>query len=87
MGIRGEKCNSKAAKGGKEHFTLLPCICADGTSAPPLIITRGVVGSLPEWLAEIQPQLAGTAFAKMKFAQQVRFRFFGTTCTCHMKRA
>ena len=69
-----DRSDSRAAKNARTHLTILPCVCADGSTIPPLIITRGARGATPAWLPGIADALVGTPFQRATFAQQARKR-------------
>ena len=41
FGPTGQKIQHQQHGENRENVTVLPCICADGTSIPPLVILKG----------------------------------------------
>ena len=76
-----DRPDSSAAKNARTHMTFLPCVCANGITIPPLIITRGARGATPAWLPGIADALVGTPFHRATFAQQARNRSQYILCT------
>lgn len=55
----------------RDTITILPCVCADGSCIPPMVITKGSRQRHPQWLGKGKIQLDGTAFEHCRFVQQV----------------
>ncbi len=51
IGPVGQKMQYQQRSGNRENITVLPTICADGTSVPPIIIYKGEAFQA-KWLQE-----------------------------------
>eukprot|EP00198_Chlamydomonas_reinhardtii_P009107 XP_001698444.1 predicted protein [Chlamydomonas reinhardtii] len=67
---RGSHQSYTLGKTNRESVTILIAICADGSHAPPLVITKGTDNKPPHWWADCAADLAGTAFEHATCVQQ-----------------
>ena len=67
---RGATHTHTFSAGNRDSVTILPCICADGTSLPPLVIGKGKDMGKPKWAADLADIVRGTAFESAVFVNQ-----------------
>lgn len=70
--VKGVAANKTTSSNDKLKITILPCICANGTQTPPLIIVPGELLTTPGWWATVTPHLMGTALETATCVSQAR---------------
>lgn len=70
--VAGVAPNKVTSPNDKLAITVLPCICADGTQAPPLLVVPGELLTIPGWWGVIHKLLRGGPLERATCVSQVR---------------
>lgn len=82
--VKGTAPNQITSPNDKLRITILPCICANGTQTPPLLIVPGELLTTPAWWPTLVPHLRGTALESATCVSQARLSKRGRAlCDCN----